>query len=131
MRVKLREILLLLRDEFNQRQELITNISKELSKDPSIKETIIELRRKNNGNLELQTNINKYFNEYLNTSIDSDGKLSYHDCLELTINGIIEYNFKNPFFFDIDFHNDLLKYYIEIEDYEKCGLIKRLWNNSF
>jgi len=131
MRVKLREILLLLRDEFNQRQELITNISKNLKDDQSIKETIIELRRKNTGNLELQTSINKYFNEYLNTSIDSDGKLSYHDCLELTINGIIEYNFKNPFFFDIDFHNDLLKHYIEIEDYEKCSLIKRTWNNSF
>ena len=131
MRVKLREILLLLRDEFNQRQELITNISKNLKDDQSIKENIIELRRKNTGNLELQTSINKYFNEYLNTSIDSDGKLSYHDCLELTINGIIEYNFKNPFFFDIDFHNDLLKHYIEIEDYEKCSLIKRTWNNSF
>jgi len=130
MRIKLKGILTLLRDEFNQRQELITNISKELHNDPSIKETIIELRRKNSGNLELQTNISKYFNEYLNTTIDSDGKLSYHDCLELTINGIIEYNIKNPFFFDDDFYNDILKYYIEQEDYEKCSLVKRRKNNT-
>ena len=135
MKEKLEEILSMLRKEFNQRQELIADNCKDIENTPLSVETIDikleldnlnkELRKRNNGNVDLQLAINKYINEQLNSKVKSKTPISYEECFQLTITGDLNYNPLNPFFFDDDFYIELLEYFIEKEDYEKCNLIKR------
>ena len=134
MREKLEEILSMLRKEFNQRQELIADNCKDIENSPATPTSIDmklelddlnkELRKRNGNNIEFQNAINKYIKDsYL--PIEQNRSMSYEECLQLTITGDMDYNPRNPFFFDNIFYTELLEYFIEREDYVKCHLIKR------
>ena len=139
MKEKLQDILNILRKEFNQRQELISDNNKDIENIPTTEDTIDikfeledlnkELNRRNKGNIELQNAINKYIKEYLNSPLESNKSLSYEECFQLTITGDLEYNPMHPFFFDEEFYIEILEYYIEKENYEMCSLIKRRRTN--
>ncbi len=139
MKEKLQDILNILRNDFNQRQELITDNVRDIENTPMSEDTIDikfelddlnkELRRRNQGNVELQNAINKYIKEYLNSPLESDKSLSYEECFQLTISGDLEYNVRHPFFFDEEFYIEVLEYYIEKENYEMCSLIKKRRTN--
>ena len=135
MKNKLEEILFMLRRDFEERQNLIEKNIKEIERTPPTQETIEQkmkldnlnrsLIKRNEGNVELQNAISKYAITYLNLAPDANKSLLYDECLQLTIRGDMEYNPINPYFFDDNFYLQLLEHFIEIEDYDKCVLIKR------
>ncbi len=140
MREKLEEILSMLRKEFNQRQELIADNCKDIENSPATPASIDmkleldelnkELRKRNGNNIEFQNAINKYIKDsYL--PIEQNRSMSYEECLQLTITGDMDYNPRHPFFFDNNFYTEILEYFIEKEDYEKCHLIKRRRTDVF
>lgn len=134
MKNKLNKILEILKEEYNNRKELIDDNIKDIKNTPINKETIDvkieldelnkELKKLNESNIELQNAINNYINIHLEV-LHNDDNLTYDRCFQLTISGAIHYNELNPYFKDDDFYNDLLSYFIEKEDYEKCKLIKK------
>lgn len=135
MKKKLEVILLILKEEYEQRQELIEDNIKDIKNTPITKETIDvklelddlnkDLLKLNDSNKKLQDAINNYIETHLNLFENNDN-MTYEKCLKLTIMGIVQYNELNPYFYDDNFYNDLLKHYIKREEYEKCEKIKRL-----
>lgn len=135
MKDKLEDILSMLRKEYNQRQELISDNIRDIENSLVTRESINmsmdldeinnELRKRNDVNIELQNVILKYLKENAKYPTEFSGSMSYEECFQLTITGDMDYNPRNPFFFDYGFYVKLLEYFIEREDYEKCHLIKR------
>lgn len=140
MKDKLQEILAMLRKDYNQRLELINDNLKDISNTPTtlssvdmkleLDELNKELHRRNDSNVELQKAIDKYLKDS-HFPIESHRSLSYDEAFQLTITGDLDYNPRNPFFFDYNFYVELLEYFIEKEDYEKCHQIKRRRTDVF
>jgi hypothetical protein len=141
MREKLEEILHLLRKEYNQRQSLIADNTREIQDIPvdintidtkmELDEINRELRRRNDGNIELQNAINKYLKENAKYPTESSRSMSVEEAFQLTLTGDLDYNPRHPFFFDYGFYMKLMEYLIEKEDYTMCHLIKRRRDEVF
>lgn len=50
---------------------------------------------------------------------------SIDEYFDQTINGLIEYDAKHPYYTSEDFRNRLLEYFTEKEEYEKCAYLVR------
>jgi hypothetical protein len=61
--------------------------------------------------------------EFSKTEESEKNKYSKDEYYIMTINDDIEFNNKHPYFSDNDFRKELLDYYIECEEYEKCKQI--------
>jgi len=57
-------------------------------------------------------------------------EIKREDYFEITINKSIEYDNLHPYFKDERFANDLLSYFIEIEDYEMCARLSKITKNE-
>ena len=94
----------------------------------------------NTDSIKLQKELNSYLENYLKnseiiiksnktvkSSFQEDGtkdeirNINKEDYFDLTINGAIEFNNQHPYFKDETFLNDLLEYFTETEEYEKCS----------
>jgi len=103
------------------------------------------LLQENSDSVKLQKELNIYLENYLNNSeiiLDTNksikssiqendvkndvASISKEDYFHLTIGGAIEFNKQHPYFKDESFLNDLLAYFTETEEYEKCSLIVNL-----
>lgn len=141
MKDKLEEILSLLRKEYNQRQELISDNVRDIENSPAdinsidakmeLDEINKELRKRNSVNIELQQAIDRYIKENAKFPTESSRNMTYGECFQLTITGDMDYNPRNPFFFDNNFYVELLDYFIEKENYDMCHLIKRRRDEVF
>ena len=141
MKNKLEDILSILRKEYNQRQELISDNITDIENSLVTREDIdmsMELdeindilRKRNDVNIELQNAILKYLKENTKFPVELNKSMSYEECFQLTITGDMEYNPRNPFFFDYEFYTKLLEYFIEKEDYVMCHTIKRKRDEVF
>jgi hypothetical protein len=93
-----------------------------------------KLLTENNEFINLQVSLmnflNKYkkvfdINEIVNVDVANSEKsnlrLTRDDFFKLTVQNDIEYNPSHPFYHDVDFYNDLLKFFQENENYEKCS----------
>lgn len=134
MKKKLEGLLLILKEEYKNRKELIEDNIKDIKNTPITKDTVDakleldelnqDLKKLNDSSLDLQNAIDNYIKTHLSI-LDVEKDLSYEKCLNLTISGAISYDELNPFFYDDYFYNDLLNYFIKKEDYEKCKMIKK------
>jgi hypothetical protein len=141
MREKLEEILSMLRKEYSQRQDLISDNVRDIENNPAdinsidtkmeFDEINKELRKRNNTNIELQQAIDKYIKDNSKFPTESSRSISYEECFQLTISGDMDYNPRNPFFFDLNFYSELMTYFIEKENYTMCHLIKRRRDEVF
>jgi len=103
------------------------------------------LLQENTDSIKLQKQLRTYLENYLNNSeiffeksnpiksLDhkNDDKkdvdaISKEDYFDLTINGAVEFDKQHPYFNDDTFLNDLLTYFTETEEYEKCSLLINL-----
>lgn len=134
MEDKLIIILNILKSEFDQRQELITDNKKDIngpfvsSEMADVKMELDDLNRElirlNEGNQELQDSIKKYIKNYIRYPIMLGDSITYEKCFQLTISGDMKYSIDNPFFTDDNFYNDMIKYFVQKEDYIRCKMIK-------
>ena len=105
-----------------------------------------EILKENNDALLLQKDIILFIENYFNESnsfsltiqtseqktnnVISKNKiieLKKEDYLDLTINGALSFDENHPYYKDENFFNDLLNYYSEIEDYETCNKLTKLF----
>jgi hypothetical protein len=100
-----------------------------------------KLLQENTDSINLQKDLNAYLENYLQNSeiIVENNKttksslqeedvqsISKEDYFNLTINNVIEFDNQHPYFTDETFLNDLLNYFTETEEYEKCSLLVNL-----
>jgi len=101
-------------DSLNLQRSIINYLEKhhdELSQFPEI----IEYKsNKGKNTLEVSTKI----------------EIKREDYFELTINKSIEFDNLHPYFKDESFANDLISYFIEIEDYEMCARLSKITKNE-
>lgn len=132
---ELKNILYKLRLEYKDRKNIIENNKNIIESTPFDLDNVDfkleldymneKLIMKNKTNKHLQKSINEYISDYYNYLESDTLPTDYNECLDLTILGDIDFNIKHPFFDNEDFYTDILNYYISIEEYEKCSLIKR------
>jgi hypothetical protein len=103
------------------------------------------LLQENTDSIKLQKELNSYLENYLKnseiifennktvkSSLQENGtkdeirNISKEDYFDLTANGAIEFDNRHPYFKDETFLNDLLKYFTDTEEYEKCSLLVNL-----
>lgn len=99
-----------------------------------------KMLKENNDAIKLQREINNYLENYHNDIIEFVKKLedyqisessneidneilevSKEDYFDLTVSGEIGFDSHHPYFNDEDFLNDLLSYFISVENYEMCS----------
>ena len=141
MKGKLDEILSLLRKEYNQRQELISDNVKSIESAPSsidnidnkmeLDEINKELKKRNDSNVEFQNAIVKFMRDSSKYPTEESRSMSIKEAFQLTISGDLDYNPRHPFFFDSNFYSELLQHFIEKENYTMCHLIKRRRDDVF
>ena len=100
-----------------------------------------KLLQENTNSIKLQKELNAYLEKYIQNSeiIVENNKttkstpqddivknISKEDYFDLTINNAIEFDNQHPYFRDEAFLNDLLNYFTETEEYEKCSLLINL-----
>jgi hypothetical protein len=104
-----------------------------------------KLLQENTDSIKLQKEIDSYLEKYLGnseiildinkpikSSLQENGikndisEISKDDYFDLTINGAVEFDKQHPYFNDGIFLNDLLEYFTETEEYEKCSLLINL-----
>ncbi len=103
------------------------------------------LLQENTDSIKLQKELNSYLEKYLSNSeiiletnkpvkpsLQENGvkndisDISKEDYFDLTVGGSVEFNKQHPYFNDESFLNDLLEYFTETEEYEKCSLLVNL-----
>ncbi len=100
------------------------------------------LLQENSDSIKLQKELNSYLEKYLSNSefilesnkplvhenvVNNDIRnISKDDYFDLTVSGAVEFNKQHPYFNDEVFLNDLLEYFTESEEYEKCSLLINL-----
>jgi len=70
--------------------------------------------------------INKLFSEELRNDNEYLSEMDYDSYLVLTQNGEINFDKNHPYFKDIRFIKDLMQYYIDTEQYEKCSYLQSI-----
>lgn len=102
------------------------------------------LINENNEAINLQKAMMQYMDNYLNhitiseeldfneagknksMKVNTKIEAKREDYFDLTIKKAIDFDHRHPYFHDDDFANALLKYFIEIEDYEMCARLSDL-----
>jgi len=97
-----------------------------------------ELMKKNSENLKLHNSLLSFLKMIQNSDefpiineldytdepaevITENIKLGFDEYLQKTIDGLIVFDTKHPYFCSDDFREKLLNYYLKIEAYEKCS----------
>lgn len=102
------------------------------------------LINENNEAINLQKSIMQYMDNYLNhvtfseelefdeasqnksIAVNTKVEAKREDYFDLTIKKAIDFDQRHPYFHDEGFANDLIKYFIDIEDYEMCARLSNL-----
>lgn len=118
-------------DEINR---IISNASDNISnKDLEYKNALNkELLEENEEFIQMQLQISEFMEKFGHLFPEDESDEEYFEPEEglpyfsKTINGQIQYGPDHPQFNNIRFFNELLKYYQEREDYEKCDQLIRI-----
>jgi len=84
--------------------------------------------------LNLQLSLRKYLSVYKDAIINDQEQINaiertVNEWFELTIKGEVELNENHPMINNEDFLNDLLHFYKDCEEYEKCDKVLKMINS--
>lgn len=94
-----------------------------------------ELLNANDDFIKLQLEIVKFVEKYKHTGLINENndditnaanEYSKDEVFDLTVDDVIPFNEKHPFFNDSEFFNDLISYYVNREKYERCNELKKI-----
>lgn len=106
------------------KQQVSASRTEQLEKKYAVNKSLLA---ENNDFINVQLTLTNFLEKYEDTEFMSENnsltpKFSNEDeCFEHTVNGFITYDLTHPYYADVKFFDRLLKYYQQLEDYEKCS----------
>ena len=95
------------------------------------------LMAENSDLMKVYDTLVEFYNSYKDTPVLNDDKpiidiysiTNEDEVFELTVKGLVNFNFHHPYYTDKKFINRLLSYYQDREEYEKCHELIAAKNN--
>lgn len=105
------------------KQQVSISRTEQLEKKYAINKSLLA---ENNDFINVQLTLTNFLEKYEDTEFmgENNSTPSFsneEECFEHTINGLITYDLTHPYYSDEKFFNRLLKYYQQLENYEKCS----------
>lgn len=124
-------------DTINEILALVSNLDREERKREFDEKFRLnkQLLNVNDDFIRLQLEIVKFLEKYKDTGYISENleevsnienEYSKDEIFDLTVDEVIPFNSKHPYFNDSEFYHDLLNYYTNREKYEICNELMRL-----
>jgi hypothetical protein len=99
----------------------------------SEKDRILNEKLRNNKDLLIENqkvlNLYNLLSNFIDKNIADVDMNNDIDYFQLTVDGIVDFDEKHPFFEDENFFNMLLEHFRNIEDYDYCDYLIKLKNN--
>ncbi|MFC2096204.1 hypothetical protein ACFLQ3_00725 [Bacteroidota bacterium] len=105
--------------KFNVNKKILNENKDALKLQREVMKFIETYQNNFNDFIELLESSNDYSKAII--SEENTTSISRDDYIELTIKGAVKFDNKHPYYNDESFLNDLLSYFISIEDYEMCS----------